>query len=67
VQFILSFGPSTNEYHQVEVVGSVEEGISVAAWSPDETVLVLVTGTRLHRPSPAFLSFTVQVIRRLSS
>lgn len=29
---------------QVEVVGSVESGIKAAAWSPDEELLVLVTG-----------------------
>ena len=29
---------------QADVVGSVEGGIMGAAWSPDETLLVLVTG-----------------------
>lgn len=31
--------------HQIEVVGSVEAGIKAAQWSPDEELLVLVTGT----------------------
>ena len=29
---------------QVEVVGSFESGILAASWSPDDSVLVLVTG-----------------------
>ena len=29
---------------QADVVGSVEGGIMGAAWSPDDTLLVLVTG-----------------------
>jgi elongator complex protein 1 len=29
---------------QVEVVGSVEVGIKAAEWSPDEELLVLITG-----------------------
>lgn len=30
---------------QVEVVGSVEEGIRAAEWSPDDEQVVLVTGS----------------------
>lgn len=30
---------------QIEVVGSVESGIKAAEWSPDEELLVLITGT----------------------
>ena len=33
-----------NPFPQVEVMGSVEEGILAACWSPDAEVLVLVTG-----------------------
>lgn len=29
---------------QIEVVGSVDSGIKAATWSPDEEVLVLITG-----------------------
>lgn len=39
---------------QIEVVGSVEIGIKAAAWSPDEELLVLVTG-----PSIAYSLITV--------
>jgi hypothetical protein len=37
-----------NPLLQVEVVGSVEEGITAAAWSPDDSILVLVTGAFSH-------------------
>jgi elongator complex protein 1 len=36
-----------------ECVGSVETGISAASWSPDEELLVLVTGN--HQNEPCFL------------
>lgn len=31
---------------QIEVEGTVEPGILGASWSPDDSLLVLVTGTR---------------------
>lgn len=37
-------GYSGNGDVQVEVVGSVEEGIRAAEWSPDDEQVVLVTG-----------------------
>ncbi|KAI0919135.1 hypothetical protein AcV5_002129 [Taiwanofungus camphoratus] len=36
--------PMEEEEAQVEVIGSVESGILAAAWGPDDTLLVLVTG-----------------------
>ncbi|KAG6878005.1 hypothetical protein C0993_000965 [Termitomyces sp. T159_Od127] len=39
-----------------EVEGTVERGISAAAWSPDESLLVVVTGTpaiSVNRPDPS--------------
>lgn len=37
--------PLDNSDPEVEVVGSIEDGILSAAWSPDDTLLALVTGT----------------------
>ncbi|KAI0314583.1 IKI3 family-domain-containing protein [Amylostereum chailletii] len=44
-----------DEEPKVEVVGSIEEGILAAAWSPDDTILVLVTGDgKLILMTPTF-------------
>lgn len=39
---------SLDEGDQFEVEGSVEAGITGASWSPDESLLVLATGTNIH-------------------
>ncbi len=40
------------EAYQADVVGSVEGGIMSAAWSPDDTLLVLVTGQLCFPDTP---------------
>ena len=34
----------SNFYSQVEIVGSIPDGLAAAQWSPDQELLVLVTG-----------------------
>jgi elongator complex protein 1 len=41
---LVYFADAGSLLSQVEVVGSVESGIKAADWSPDEELLVLVTG-----------------------
>ena len=40
---------------QADTVGSIDFGILVATWSPDESLLALVTGTLSTRQSMAIL------------
>lgn len=44
---------------QAEVVGEIEEGIGAATWSPDEELLVLITGTFIHVPTLLLVSFWI--------
>lgn len=41
---------------QPEVVGSIEEGIKAAEWSPDEELLTLITGEARLRIRSAYLT-----------
>ncbi|KAG5947862.1 hypothetical protein E4U53_006374 [Claviceps sorghi] len=36
-------GPESSEHGQIEIVGSIDAGISAARWSPDEDLLVVKT------------------------
>ena len=51
--FCLSHIASPNQLRypgQLEIVGSIESGVKCAKWSPDDDLLVLVTGSLLELP-----------------
>ena len=43
--FRRNFGTFTEYMPQADTVGSIDFGILAAAWSPDESLLTLITGT----------------------
>ncbi|KAG5982359.1 hypothetical protein E4U55_002025 [Claviceps digitariae] len=55
-------GPESSEHGQIEIVGSIDAGISAATWSPDEDLLVVST----KADTAIFMSATFDLVAEVT-
>ncbi|KAG5999936.1 hypothetical protein E4U43_001789 [Claviceps pusilla] len=55
-------GPESPEHGQIEIVGSIDAGISAATWSPDEDLLVVTT----KADTAIFMSATFDLVAEVT-